>query len=291
MTSAVSASAIDLHTHSTWSDGTLAPTALVREAVRAGIAMLALTDHDTTSGLAEAAAAARAHGLQLVPGVELSASWRAQTIHILGLWIDPDSDALQVLLSAQKERRQRRLERMCERLGELGLPGDALRGAVIASPGVPTRAHLAAALVEGGYVRAPEEAFRRFLGAGKAAHVSAGWPGVAEIVAAISQAGGCATLAHPTRYRLSAGARRALLQEFTAAGGRALEIVSGGHGAQHADGLAALALRHGLAGSVGSDFHGPERTWNPLGRLAKLPDLITPVWRGITADTRTRQFS
>ncbi|HLW24567.1 MAG TPA: PHP domain-containing protein [Steroidobacteraceae bacterium] len=272
--------AVDLHTHSTCSDGALTPRALIARAAAAGIGTLALTDHDTTAGLAEAAVAARLAGITLVPGIELSASWRAQTIHIVGLGIDPEAPALRSVLDAQAARRQRRLEQMCARLTRLGLPGESLRRAVESVAGIPTRTHLAAALTAAGHVRAAEEAFRRYLAAGKPAHVSAGWPGIESIVASIVSAGGCAVLAHPARYRLSAGARQLLLGAFTAAGGRALEVVSGGNGAQHAESLATLATRFGLEGSVGSDFHSPEQTWNPLGRLAKLPDSVTPVWHG-----------
>ncbi len=105
------------------------------------------------------------------------------------------------------------------------------------------------------------------------------WPALAEVVGWIREAGGIATLAHPARYALSAGGRRQLLADFVAAGGAALEVVTGGNGAQHAEACAMLAVKFGLLGSVGSDFHDPRLTWNPLGRLAKLPDCVVPVWR------------
>jgi len=276
----VTSGSIDLHTHSNCSDGTLTPAGLIAAAATAGVGTLSLTDHDTTAGLEEAQAAARRAGIAFVPGVELSASWRAQTIHVLGLGIDPQAAMLRALLDAQAARRRRRVEEMCARLTRIGLPGESLLSAVEAAPGIPTRTHLAAALTAGGHVRGPDEAFRRYLAAGQCAHVSAGWPPLEAIVTCIVGAGGCAVLAHPARYRLSAGARKLLITAFTSAGGRALEVVSGGNGAQHAEGLATLGIKFGLTGSVGSDFHGPEQAWNPLGRLAKLPDSITPVWRG-----------
>ncbi len=276
----MSVGSIDLHTHSNCSDGSLSPGELVAAAASAGIGTLALTDHDTTAGLAEAAAAAGRAGLTLVPGIELSASWRAQTIHVLGLGIDAQAAALCATLVAQAERRRSRLHDMCARLTRLGLPGESLECDVQAAPGIPTRSHLAAALVAGGHVRTPDEAFRRYLAAGKSAYVQAGWPALEAIVACILSAGGCAVLAHPARYRLSTGARRLLIGAFKSAGGEALEVVSGGNGGQHADGLATLAMRFGLHGTVGSDFHGPTQAWNPLGRLAKLPDSVTPLWRG-----------
>ena len=269
---------IDLHTHSQHSDGSLAPADLVERAALAGVRVLALTDHDTISGLEEAQVAALRSAIQLVPGVEISASWRHQTIHVLGLWIDPASQRLKVLLEAQAERRRERMRRMCARLGRSGLPGDALLAAVESAPGLPTRSHLAAALAAGGYVKRAEDAFRKFLAAGRPGHVAAEWPALAESVAAIRDAGGIASLAHPLRYRLSSGARGRILTEFAAAGGGALEVISGGNGAQHAHACAALARKFGLRASIGSDFHHPQLAWNPLGLLAKLPDGIDPVW-------------
>jgi predicted metal-dependent phosphoesterase TrpH len=270
---------IDLHTHSNCSDGSLRPADLVARAAAAGIDVLALTDHDTVAGLEEAEHGAGIHGLRLVPGAEISATWRAQSIHVLGLWIDPASPLLRSSLNAQQDRRRVRMRKICARLEKLGLPGAELLAAVESSPGVPTRAHLANALVAGGHVARADEAFRKYLGSGKSANVAAEWPALEAVVGWIRSAGGEAVLAHPMRYSLSAGARRRLLADFAAAGGAALEVVSGGNGAEHVDSLAVLAVRHGFMGSVGSDFHDPQLTWNPLGRSLKLPDCVTPVWR------------
>ncbi len=270
---------IYLHTHSNYSDGSLTPTELVLRAAGAGIAVLALTDHDTVAGFDEARRQADRCGIGIVPGVEISAGWRAQAIHVLGLWIDPASPQLLEQLASQAERRRLRMQKICARLGTLGLPGDELLTAVRAQPGVPTRAHLADALVAGGHVGRAEEAFRKYLGKGKAAHFAAEWPPLAEVVAWIRAAGGIASLAHPARYALSGGAKRQLLADFTAAGGAAIEVVTGANGAQHVEASAMLAVKFGLSGSVGSDFHSPMQTWNPLGRSLKLPDCVVPVWR------------
>ena len=158
--------------------------------------------------------------------------------------------------------------------------------AVEANPGLPTRSHLAAALVAGGHVGRTDDAFRKYLGAGKAAHFAAEWPALAQVVAWIRDAGGIASLAHPARYALSAGARKQLLADFVAAGGGALEVVTGGNGAQQSQACAMLAVKFGLRGSIGSDFHNPQLTWNPLGRLAKLPDCVVPVWRSPSINTK-----
>lgn len=270
---------IDLHTHSNCSDGSLTPAALIEHAAAAGVQVLALTDHDTVAGLDEAQRAASERGLRLVPGVEISAAWAKQAIHVLGLWIDPASPELRRALHAQGELRRIRMRKICARLEKLRLPGAALLAAVERNPGLPTRAHLAAAMVAGGHVDTHDAAFRKYLSKGKAAHIAAEWPTLEAVVGWIRAAGGVASLAHPARYALSAGARRHLLGDFTAAGGTSLEVVTGSNGAQHVDTCAALAVKHGLFGSVGSDFHSPQAAWNPLGRSLKLPDCVAPVWR------------
>ena len=270
---------IDLHTHSNCSDGTLTPAELVNRAAAAGVQVLALTDHDTLTGLDEAQAAAADCNVVLVPGVEISASWRAQGVHVLGLWIDPQSADFNAHLAAQTELRHERMRKICVRLDKIGLPGAKLLTTVQAFPGVPTRSHLAHALVAVGAVDSPDAAFRKYLSKGKAAHIAAEWPALEEVVAWIVAAGGAAVLAHPARYSLSSGARRKLVSDFAAAGGTALEVISGANGAQHVEVCTSLAMTHGLQGSVGSDFHDPQHVWNPLGRSLKLPDCVTPIWR------------
>jgi len=272
---------IDLHTHSNCSDGALTPAELVAHAAAAGVQFLALTDHDSTEGLEAARTAAHEFRVGLVPGVEISSSWRAQAIHVLGLWIDPASATLRALLRSQAELRRARIRSICARLDKARLPGEALLAAVQAQPGIPTRSHLAVAMVAAGHVARIDEAFRKYLNKGKPGHVPIAWPALPEVIGAILAAGGVAVLAHPGRYALSGGARQRLITDFTAAGGAALEIISGGNGAQHVEASTVLALKYGLAGSVGSDFHSPQYAWNPLGRSRKLPDCITPVWRGL----------
>ncbi len=270
---------IDLHTHSRCSDGALEPQQLVARAAAAGIGVLALTDHDTIAGLSEAQRSADAYGVRLVPGVEISAAWRSQAIHVLGLWIDPGSAPLLRSLAEQGDRRRLRLRKICAHLTTIGLPGARLQASVEAHRGLPTRAHLAAALVAEGHVRSFDEAFKSYLGRGRAAHIAADWPALEVVVGWITAAGGTASLAHPMRYALSAGARRRLLADFAAAGGSAIEVVTGGNAAHHVERCAQLAAQFGLAGSIGSDFHDPELSWNTLGRLAKLPDGVIPAWR------------
>ncbi len=275
---------IDLHTHSHYSDGVLSPTALVERAAAAGVDVLALTDHDSIAGVAEAGRQADSLGVKLVPGVEISAAWRAQSIHVLGLWIDPCAVPLERALAAQAHRRHQRMRNICSRLSEMGLPGDVLLVAVQAHPGLPTRSHLADAMVAMNLARSKADVFRKFLGKGKAAHLAADWPALDEVIGWILGSGGVASLAHPARYLLSAGARRQLIADFAAAGGTSLEVVTGGNAPQHIETCSALAVKFGLRGSVGSDFHDPQLSWNPLGRSLKLPDCITPVWRGYVSE-------
>ena len=271
-------SPVDLHLHSTASDGTLDPAALVAHVAAHGVTLMALTDHDTVAGVGPAAAAARAAGIAFVPGVELSASWRGRSIHVLGLAIDPVAPALTLALAAQQSRREARAVRIADRLDAAGAPGTAALQAIRADGSLPTRTHFARALVAAGAARDMAGAFERWLGRGRPGDVGGDWPELAEATAWILGAGGKAVIAHPMRYPLSAGARREMCAEFAAAGGRGVEVMTGGGSLRDREAAISLAVRCGLEGSVGSDFHDPSVPWNPPGRLAKLPDSIRPVW-------------
>lgn len=283
------ASPIDLHLHSTASDGRLTPRELVALLAQRGVKVFALTDHDTVAGLPEAAAAASEHGLHLLCGTELSAEWLGRTIHVVGLGIEPDHADLQAMLARLAGCRAARASLIAARLDRAGAPGaaaleHALQAVGCAAPADPsalarvTRTHLARALVELGAAPDLDAAFTRWLGQRGRAYVPAGWPPLVEVTAAIVAAGGAPVLAHPLRYTLSSGQRRRLTQEFKAAGGAAVEVVVGGHAAAQVEAATGLALRAGLAGSLGSDFHDPAFPWNLPGRLAKLPEAVAPVW-------------
>jgi hypothetical protein len=268
----------DLHLHSNCSDGVLPPSQLVALVAQAGIKRFALTDHDTTAGLDEAATAAGLLGLTAISGIELSAAWHGRTIHVVGLNIDPCAPLLCACIQQLQRLRQQRILEITRRLDRLGAPGQAVQ-MQLSALNVPTRTHVARALVELGAITSVASAFDRWLGDGKSAYVAAEWPDLAQIVAGIISAGGTAVIAHPLRYRLSAGQRRQLLAEFKTAGGTGLEIVSGNHAPHQIETALGLALRAGLDGSVGSDCHDPAIPWHRLGRLAKLPASVTPVWR------------
>jgi predicted metal-dependent phosphoesterase TrpH len=268
---------VDLHLHSDRSDGVLDPAALVALLAASGVHTFALTDHDTVAGLAPAAASAAGAGLRCITGIELSASWLGRTIHVVGLGLDPASPAITAAVAVRHALRRERAGTIARRLERAGAPGEAAL-ARLAGVDVPTRTHFARALADLGAARDASQAFDRWLGHGKPGHVPSEWPALEDTVAAIRDAGGTAVLAHPLRYRLSAGQRRTLVKTFAGAGGEALEVVTGGLAAHQVETAAGLALRGGLAGSVGSDCHDPALPWHRPGRLAKLPAAVVPVW-------------
>jgi len=264
----------DLHSHSRASDGTLTPTELVRRAHAQGVGALALTDHDVTDGLAEARREAQTLGLALVPGVEVSVTWAHQTVHIVGLNIDPDEPALAAGLGRLQEFRQWRCEEIARRLEKRGVTG-ALEGArALASGRVVSRTHFARFLVEAGRADSVRDVFKRYLVQGKPGHVPGQWASLEEAVDWIRGAGGQAVLAHPARYRR----RRKLAAEFRECGGEGIEVVSGSHSRDDVANMAELARRIGLYASRGSDYHGPENPYIELGRLAPLPESCEAIW-------------
>lgn len=272
MSDAAPPSPADLHLHSHHSDGLLSPTALMRLAAQRGVGTAALTDHDTTQGCAEAATACAAAGLRFVPGVEVSAAWDGLSLHVLGLGVDTASDALEAHLAGIRAARRERLSEIGDRLERrAGLPGRELAAGVCAGAAVPTRLHLARALVSLGRARNEAEAFAKFLGRGTPGHVPMAWPGIDAAIAALRAAGGVAVLAHPHRYGASGGALRRLVAAFRDAGGQGLEVSMAGMSPRDRDRLATLARGHALLASTGSDFHDPALPWNPPGRFDKLP--------------------
>lgn len=268
----------DLHSHSTASDGTLSPAELVARAHARGVHVLALTDHDSTEGLAEAAATAGDVGLDLVPGVEISVSWNSQTVHIIGLHVDPANQALQAGLAGLRGFRDWRAQEIARRLEKHGI-ADTYEGAKAYAKGsIVSRTHFARLLVERGEARDLQQVFKRFLVHGKPGFVSGEWAKLEDAVNWITGAGGQAVIAHPARYRLTATRLRMLFTEFKGMGGAGIEVVSGSHSRDDYFTLANYAKQFGLLASSGSDYHGPEHPWIELGRLPELPKLCTPIW-------------
>jgi len=276
---------LDLHCHSTYSDGTLAPDALIARAAQRGVAVLALTDHDDTGGLAMARAAARRHGLKLIDGVEISVTWHGQTIHIVGLGIDPADAALQAGLAATRAGRIERAVKMIAALDELGITGSREGARRFAdNPQMIGRTHFARFLVKQGVVKDIKTAFKRFLGGGQPCYVPHQWANLSDAVNWINDSGGVAVLAHPGRYPLDTAQMRALLGEFRDLGGAAIEVVSSSHKPHHYATFAEYARQFGLAASAGSDFHSPEESYHDLGSLPGLPEGLTPVWEVLNVE-------
>lgn len=268
----------DLHAHSTASDGTLTPAELVRAAAASGIRALALTDHDSVAGLAEAGAAAAEAGLRLVPGVELSVTWESRTIHVVGLNIAPDHSGLNEGMRRLQAVRFERAKEMGRRLEKKGIPGTLEIAAGLAGVGMVTRTHFARALVQLGHAASVRDVFDKFLAQGKPGHVPTVWAEMAAAVGWIIDAGGVAVLAHPQRYKMTGSWIRRLTGDFKAAGGQAIEVISGNATLSDIQTNTALARRFELLASVGSDYHGPEQVWLKLGKIPPLPDGLAPVW-------------
>ena len=268
----------DLHTHSTASDGTLTPSELVRRACAQGVDVLALTDHDSVEGIAEAQRAARLLDLKLMAGAEVSVTWRGRTVHIVGLNVDPVSAVLQDGLTRQREFREWRAREMARRLARHGIMG-AYEGALaLVDGGIVSRTHFARYIVAQGRAKSLRDVFKRFLVSGKPGHVPGEWASLEEAVAWIRGAGGQAVVAHPARYKLSASKLRALFGEFQECGGVGIEVVSGCHSPDDARSMAVHARSCGLLASAGSDYHGPENPCVELGGLPSLPGDCVPIW-------------
>jgi 3',5'-nucleoside bisphosphate phosphatase len=273
---------VDLHCHSTASDGALAPAVVVARAFERGVRLLALTDHDTLDGLDEAHAAAQTLGMQLVNGIELSCTWGGATIHVLGYAFNRDAPALQQAIAELHEGRWLRAAEIGKRLEAKGMPG-ALDGARAMqqelgdSGNAPARPHFADFLVRSGYVKDRAEAFRKWLGSGKLGDVKQHWPELTQAVDTLRRAGAWVSLAHPWQYDFTRSKRRKLIAEFVGAGGHSLEVVNGMQPAEQVGSLAILAREFGMFVTAGSDFHAPGQ-WSELGVYRPVPEDLPPLW-------------
>jgi len=245
---------IDFHTHSAASDGALAPAALVDRALREGVKRLAITDHDTIAGYLSVCHDLPA-GIDVISGVELSCEWRRLGIHVLGLGFDPEAPGFQAHLMRLDVARRERAQRIDQKLERAGMPG-AMAGALEEAAGAQIgRPHFARWMVAAGHVASEEEAFKRFLGRGKAGDISVLWPSLLETVEPLLDAPGLPVLAHPAHYGLTATRLRALVDAFASAGGAAIEIINGRPKPGEQELLWRLANERSLRVSVGSDFH------------------------------------
>lgn len=253
----------DLHLHSTASDGTLAPRELVERAAREGFDTIALTDHDSVAGVAEASEAAARHGLRLFAGAELSCGGQKE-IHVLGYGLDTRCEALLRFLARLRAQREERAARMVALLGKNGVRISLARVHELAR-GVVARPHVARALVEAGVVPSVSEAFERYLVPGRCAYVPKADVKVAEAVRLIHEAGGAAVLAHPMELKMGMTALEPLIGEWAAQGLDGVEVWHPSAASNHAQALLSLARREGLLVTGGSDFHGPAVRESEIG--------------------------
>lgn len=272
---------VDLHSHSTCSDGLLSPAELVERAVLRGVDMLALTDHDELAGLEPARAAAQHWGLRLIDGVEISVQWEGTTLHIVGLNVDAHHAPLVDGLAAIRAGREQRAQRMADSLNAAGITG-SLEGArrYAKNPELLSRSHFARYLVAAGHARDTNAVFRNYLTPGKPGYVPHQWAALTDALGWIAGSGGLAVLAHPGRYPLNQQQAEKLLAEFAALGGAAVEVVTGSHTPDEFVIWARYAKRFGLRASAGSDFHGPGEGYRDVGNVPVLPAGCEPVWSG-----------
>ncbi len=271
---------IDLHSHTTASDGRLEPKDLVERALSFDIEVLAITDHDTVDGLALAKQHVQDNNLpiKIINGIEISTVWQNKDIHIVGLNIDPENEQLSVLIEQQKQHRITRSELIAERLQKATREGVLEEVRQIAGDAPVTRAHFAKWLVDNGYAKNMQMVFKKYLTRNNPGYVPPNWCSMKDAVDAIHAAGGLAVLAHPGRYKLTAKWIKRLLAAFVEANGDAMEVAQPQQAQQERRNLADYAIQYKLLASQGSDFHYPS-PWMELGRNLWLPAGVEPVWK------------
>jgi len=247
---------LDLHLHSTASDGQCSPARVVERAFEARLDVVALADHDTTSGVAEASKAAAELPIEVIPALEASSTWDGHDIHVLGYFVEPDAPALVRSAEAARVRREERMQEMLDLLEEIGIeiPFEAVRRAAgdeVLSYGRP---HLARALVAEGHAESVPDAFRLYIGDDGPAFVPTDVQSPAEAVELIRDAGGVAVWAHPPMDRIEG-----LLPVLADAGLRGLEAYRPNHSPSQVEALLRWSQRYDLVVTGGSDWHGPDR--------------------------------
>src|SRR5262245_3694831 len=274
---------IDLHAHSNRSDGTFAPAEVVRLAAERDLDVVSLTDHDTTDGLDEALATGAEVGVEVVPGIELSAEFDATSVHVLCYWMDPANDGLQAELARLRDERFRRGELMVEKLKALGVPIEFEHVQRIANGATIVRPHVAQAMVEIGAVATEKEAFDVYLGDGRPGHVPKHALDPVDAVALILGAGGVCVLAHPGMWGDQTSVPVQLIERMAAAGMRGLEVDHPDHLPEQVERYRALAGELGLVATGGSDCHGtryePVRLGTSLCRAEAFDELRSAAVR------------
>lgn len=248
---------VDLHTHSTASDGTDSPSELVRKAAAAGLAAIALTDHDTLSGLGEAEEEARRCGIRLIRGIEIAVRHADDELHLVGLWMPEPSPRMSEALELFRNNRRLRNLRMLSSLGEMGMPMDLDEVRALSGGGAVGRPHIATAMKIKGYVETRRDAFRRYLGHGGSAFVPRELMSPQEGIALLRDEGAIVVLAHPCLFpHMTRQALDSILGEFKTYGLHAIEAYHSTHSREQVRACVDLAARHGLLLSGGTDYHG-----------------------------------
>lgn len=270
---------IDLHSHSTISDGVLSPAQLLTHAASRNVDILALTDHDDTAGLTEASQRAYQENIILINGVEISVTWHNRTLHIVGLGINPEHPPLIKGLKKIREGRLDRAHAIAIQLEKFGIRGSFEGAKTQAGESrLIGRTHFARFLVSQGYAKDVKSVFKKYLVKGKPGHVSHIWTSLSEAIDWIRGSGGQAVIAHPARYKLNSNLLEQLLHEFCELGGSGIEVVSSSHTPEQTRQFALLASRMNLYASCGSDYHGPGESYFDLGYLPALPSECVPIW-------------
>lgn len=266
----------DLHSHTTFSDGVLTPQEVVSRAIENQVDVLSITDHDTVDscrGLPPVSGS-----LTLIPGIEFSTQWVSAGIHIVGLNIDPLSEAMTEGVRFQTDARLKRARRIGENLAKKGI-SDAYQGALELSAGdYVGRPHFARFLINSGRVDSMQAAFKKYLGDGKAGDVKQHWADMEQVIRWIRDANGIPVLAHPLKYRFTSTRLKRLLDHFKQAGGMAMEVISGRQLPHQTRHMAEVCEQKGLLASCGSDFHRPGSAWSDLGSFSALPANVKPIW-------------
>ncbi|ENC6730431.1 PHP domain-containing protein [Vibrio navarrensis] len=271
---------IDLHSHTTASDGRLTPAQLIDRAISFELDVLAVTDHDTVQALEEIHRYVAQNQLQLtiINGIEISTVWQNKDIHIVGLNIDPHNAQLSQLIAQQQAHRVARSEMIAQRLAKATREGVLEEVRAIADGAPVTRAHFAKWLVDNGFAKNMQQVFKKYLTRNNPGYVPPNWCSMADAIGTIHAAGGLAVLAHPGRYDLTAKWLKRLLQVFVESGGDAMEVAQPQQSQQERRTLADYAIQYKLLASQGSDFHYPS-PWMELGRNLWLPSGVEPVWK------------
>ncbi len=289
---------IDLHCHTTASDGALSPLQLYQRAHERGIKTLAITDHDTVTACQFLSSTPLPEGPRLITGIELSTTWSGVEVHIVGLNFSLSHPDLGKIISQQNESRHQRsihiATRLARRLNSDHSAGSILEAVTTLAKSAQNktsdtfslsdnsiqigRPHFARWLKEEGQVKSEQDAFKKYLGNNKLGNLRAFWPVMSQGVAWIRALGGTAVLAHPGKYGMTRTKLKALIKDFKLAGGHALEVSGCNTPHSQTQQLASFCQEFELKASQGSDFHSPDNPWIELGRLPPLPAGLIPVW-------------